>query len=208
MSLFALGHRSPLRGARLCHRSTRNIAVCLLNNAHQFASVLYVRGCSRWVVVMALQERAVNVLASRKDKRCAELPLPGESVVWREAMGRGAIRTSPEAHKEVFDLEEELECRGEAHIIHAQQQIKTKDQQQACPPFTANVGVWRRNGQIHWDTSVVCMSTLTIFNTSSHVAEFAGYRGQSQGAVPPSEFSIIGIVRHETKWYSRINWRL
>ena len=152
---------------------------------------------------MALQERVANVLASRKDKRCAELPLPsyviavhsipttastsvdsvvngnvqvhvakqmevckmedfGESVVWREAMGRGAIKTFLEAHKEVFDLEEEVECV----VVRLGSSMHSTDQNQrsaaGLPPFTPNVGVWRRNGQIHWDTSVVCLSTLKV----------------------------------------------
>ena len=152
---------------------------------------------------MALQERLANVLASRKDKRCAELPLLsyaiavhsipttastsvdsvvdgnvqvhvakhievckmedfGDSEVWREAMGRGAIKTFLEAHKEVFDLEEEVV----SVVVRLRSSMHSTDQNQrsaaSLPPFTAIVGVWRRSGQIHWDTSVVCLDTLKV----------------------------------------------
>ena len=50
-----------------------------------------------------------------------------ESVVWRGAMGRGAIKTFLEAHTEVFDLEEE--------------QLQNQRSAAGLPPFTAIGGV-------------------------------------------------------------------
>ena len=85
----------------------------------------------------------------------------GESVVWREAMGRGAIDTFLEAHKEVFDLEEVVE----SVVVRLASSMHSTDQNQrsaaGLPPFTAVVGVRRRSGQMHWDTSV-CLDTSKV----------------------------------------------
>ena len=63
------------------------------------------------------------------------------------------------------------------------------------PPSTANVCVWR----------VVCLSQRFSTRGQSLQDVTASLR---QGAVQPSELPVIGIVRHEMKWYSRNNQRL
>ena len=89
-----------------------------------------------------------------------------------------------------------------------------------------NSGVWRRSGQVHWDTCVVCLSTLKVLPRTGFTlwvspAELrwthnkiqrqfsCGRRLQDvaaslqQGVEQPSELPMISIVRHEMKWYSR-----
>ena len=69
-------HRSPLWGARLCDRTPRTILQCVLWTILSICQCLYDRSWWRWVLVTALQERVAHVLASQKDKRCADLSLP------------------------------------------------------------------------------------------------------------------------------------
>ena len=163
------------------HRSTRNIAMCSLNDAINLPVSLRPR-LLMFCRCHGTSGTLVNVLASWKDKRCAELPLPsyaiavhsipttastsvdsvvnvnvqvhvakqievckmedlGESVVWREAMGRGAIKTFLEAHKEVFDLEEEVE----SVVVRLRSSTHGTDQNQrsaaSSPPSITNCGV-------------------------------------------------------------------
>ena len=158
----------------------------------------------------------------------------GESLVWREAMELVVIKTFLETHRDVFDLERRQRY-DEAQIDHAQQR---KNQRSAAgsPSSITNNGDWRRSGQVHWDTSVVCLSTLKVLPKvrvhplgPSHRVRWhtqnvlkkqkiqhlmCGRRLQDvaaslgQGAGQPSEMPMIGIVRHEMKWYSRNNRRL
>ena len=112
---------------------------------------------------------------------------------------------------------------------------KTKDQRQAHrrPPRT--MVEWRRSGQVHWNTSAVCLSTLQVlprfgFTFCVNPAEcdssessknlkkikhfMCGRRLQDaaaslqQGVEQHSEMRMVGIVRHEMKLYSRNNRRL
>ena len=71
-------HRSPLWGARLCVGPRKNIAMCSLDDLLNLPVSLrpkFVVG----VVVLALQERVAHVLASQKDKGCADLSLPSHA---------------------------------------------------------------------------------------------------------------------------------
>ena len=99
------------------------------------------------------------------------------------------------------------------------------------PPFTGDVGVWHRSGQVHWEHSVVCLSTLNglprlgftlwvspaelrwthnkmqrLFSYGRRLQDVAA--SLQQGFEQPSELPMIGIVGHEMKWYSRNNRRL
>ena len=82
---------------------------------------------------------------SRQMKVCKMEELD-ESIVSREAVGLGANK---KAHREVFDLEEEV---GSV-MVRLRSSTHSTDQNQrsaaGLPPFTANVGVWRRSGQMH-----------------------------------------------------------
>ena len=98
----------------------------------------------------------VQVSRQMKESKTEEFD---ESIVWQEVLGLVAIKTFLQAHGDVFDLEEQ----GENVMMSLRATTHSTDQTQrsaALPPFTTNVGVWQRSGQVHWDTSVVCLSTL------------------------------------------------
>ena len=86
----------------------------------------------------------------------------GESVAWREAIGLVAIKIFLEAHRDVFDLEEQgenvtMRLRSSTHNTNQNQRSAA-----GSPSSITNNGVWRRSGQVHWDTSVFCLSTLKV----------------------------------------------
>ena len=145
-------------------------------------------------------------------------------------LGLGAIKTFLEAHREVFDLEEEVE----SVVMRLRSSTNCTDQNQgsaaALSPFTTNVGVWQRSGQVHWEHSVVCLATLKVsprsgfslwvspaelrWTHSKHQRLFScGRRLQDvaaslqHGAEQPSDLPPIGIDRFQ-KWYSCNNRRL
>ena len=84
----------------------------------------------------------------------------GESFEWREAMELVVIRTSLETHRDTFDLEGQgenvmMRLRSTTHSTG-----KTKDQRQTHRRPSRTMVEWRRSGQVHWNTSAVCLSTL------------------------------------------------
>ena len=84
----------------------------------------------------------------------------GASSVWREAMELVVIKTFLETHRDVFDLEGQgekvmMRLRSTTHSTGG-----TKDQRQAHRRPSRTMVEWRRNGQVHWNTSAVCLSTL------------------------------------------------
>ena len=143
-------------------------------------------------------------------------------------LGLGAIKTFLEAHREAFDLEEEVE----SVVMRLRSSTNCTDQNQgsaALPPFTTNVGVWQRSGQVHWEHSVVCVATLKVsprsgfslwvspaelrWTHNKHQRLFSCGRrlpdvaaSLQQGAEQPSDLPPIGIVRFQ-KWYSCNNRR-
>ena len=75
----------------------------------------------------------------------------GESVVWREAIGLVAIKIFLEAHRDVFDLEEQ----GETVMMRLKSTTHSTDQNRRAAANSlssiTNSGVWRRSGRVHWD---------------------------------------------------------
>ena len=73
-------HRSPLWGARLCIGRRKKVLQCVLVEDILKLPVSLGPTLATLVVVLALQERVAHELASQKDMRCADLPLPSHAI--------------------------------------------------------------------------------------------------------------------------------
>ena len=148
-------------------------------------------------------------------------PLNGEK---RQHRARSNVTRG---YRDVFDLEE----KGESVVVRLLSAPHSTLQNQrsaaGLPPSTTNDGVWRRGGQVRWDHSVVCLSTLKVIPrlgsnlwvspaelrwTHSTIQRLCSCERRlqdvatslQQGAEQPSDLPMFGIVGCQ-KWYPRSN---